>query len=61
MVIVFGCYWISNFDLFFWVKEKVLLVKYDWLIFYNVKSSKGYIDWVFSEEFVVFDVVVRVV
>lgn len=59
MAIVFGRHWTSNPDLPFRVKEKVPLVKYDRPTFYNAKSSKGYIDWAFSEEFAASDVAAR--
>ncbi|EWG44746.1 hypothetical protein FVEG_05741 [Fusarium verticillioides 7600] len=51
LAIVFGRHWTSNPDLPFRIKANVPLVKYDRSTFYTPKSSKGYNDWAFSDEF----------
>lgn len=51
LAVIFGRSWTSNPDLPFRVKKDIPLVKYDRGSFYIPKSSTGYTDWEFSEEF----------
>jgi NADPH2 dehydrogenase len=53
VAIIFGRHWTSNPDLPFRIEANIPLVKYDRPTFYIPKSSKGYNDWAFSQEFLV--------
>lgn len=51
VAIVFGRYYISNPDLPFRLKNDVELTKYNRDTFYKTKSTEGYTDYPFSQEY----------
>ena len=51
VAVVFGRYYISNPDLPFRLKNDVELTKYNRDTFYKAKSTEGYIDYPFSQEY----------
>lgn len=51
VMVMFGRCFVANPDLVFRVKNELPLNPYDRSTFYAVKSSAGYIDYPFSEEF----------
>ncbi|KAH8599568.1 chanoclavine-I aldehyde oxidoreductase [Bisporella sp. PMI_857] len=55
IAIVFGRLYLSNPDLPFRVKNGIALEMYDRATFYIPSSDKGYVDYPFSEEFLVWE------
>ena len=52
IAVVFGRYFIANPDLVFRMKHGIAFTKYDRDTFYKAKSTEGYIDHSFSEQWV---------
>jgi NADPH2 dehydrogenase len=53
VVIVFGRYFISNPDLIYRIKNDIPFTNFLRKVFYTPKSPEGYIDYPFSQEFLV--------